>query len=613
MSKPVQALPAALAAPIDATQTSFSIRGLKDSRGNYITAMVGTLMHATLEPRSVANQELISWTGITNLGDGLITVTGVTRNINPQPPYDALTGVVAHASGVEVILTDTAKMWSEYPNVNETNTVNAQWTFGVRPRATGADTDPTALVTKAELAAASITPGALGNVTVSGTAAESITAQNVVWNDPASGTWRVANGNVLAELEGTILGIALGSATIGNPITPGVAVEGRVSGFSGLTAGLVYASDTGTVSNTPGTNSKVIGIAVSATDILFDPLFKYTLTISQIAALAGGGTFGTPSGSNKFATQNYVATLSKFNGTGADGALSISTGTTTLDLGGSAVFTKNYTSISITGTASLAFTNPHPNGTVIILKSQGDVTITSSATAAIDTRGMGASGGNVPTGILAYTNNPSGVSAGFGGTGGTPGPQYDFPSQYLTSSSQLYRKTTPVVAGAGGGAGGGADVGSGSGGAGGGALLIQVGGALNFTGTINASGNPGGVGSNNAAGRSGAGGGGGSAATVAILANSITANSGTITASGGVGGNSGTGSAGTGSSGKGGGGAGSLQAAGGAGVQNSDGGAASGLGAGGAGAGSSSNASPRVGGAAGGSIGGLVALNTELY
>ena len=92
------------------------------------------------------------------------------------------------------------------------------------------------------------------------------------------------------------------------------------------------------------------------------------------------------------ATQTYVGTKIKFGGTGADGALAITSGTTTIDLGGAQVFVKNYTSISITGTGALAFTNPHANGTTVILKSQGDVTITSSASAAIDVSSLGSAG-----------------------------------------------------------------------------------------------------------------------------------------------------------------------------------------------------------------------------
>jgi hypothetical protein len=96
--------------------------------------------------------------------------------------------------------------------------------------------------------------------------------------------------------------------------------------------------------------------------------------------LRGDGTFATISGT------------SKFGGTGADGALS---GTTSIDLGAAQVVVKNYTSISLTGTQALTFTNPHANGTIIILKSQGNVTITSSAAAAIDASGMGAIGATV--------------------------------------------------------------------------------------------------------------------------------------------------------------------------------------------------------------------------
>src|SRR6185436_3818576 len=82
-----------------------------------------------------------------------------------------------------------------------------------------------------------------------------------------------------------------------------------------------------------------------------------------------------------------------FGGDGSDGALSIAAGTTSIDLAGAKTVVKNYTSIAITGTGALAFTNPHANGTTIILKSQGAVTISSSATRAIDLRSLGCTGG----------------------------------------------------------------------------------------------------------------------------------------------------------------------------------------------------------------------------
>jgi len=49
-----------------------------------------TIMYATIEPHSPTNLETISFTGIQNDGNNQVTLTGVTRNINPQPPHDAL-------------------------------------------------------------------------------------------------------------------------------------------------------------------------------------------------------------------------------------------------------------------------------------------------------------------------------------------------------------------------------------------------------------------------------------------------------------------------------------------------------------------------------------------
>lgn len=218
-----------------------------------------------------------------------------------------------------------------------------------------------------------------------------------------------------------------------------------------------------------------------------------------------------------------------FGGDGSDGALSISSGTTTLDLGGAAVVVKNYTSISITGDGKLAFSNPGDNGTIIILKSQGDVVITSSTVPCIDAAGMGAAGGSggnnthgsggggfcavyynkliansgsiIATGgshqaseggssnvgnngndgiIIAngYDNStpPKGGSSGKGGGGSYTAGEYS-DSNALTIGNRIrnqysYRNLF-VFTGAGGASAGG--------GRGGGALIIECNGSLNFT------------------------------------------------------------------------------------------------------------------------------------
>lgn len=349
-----------------------------------------------------------------------------------------------------------------------------------------------------------------------------------------------------------------------------------------------------------------------------------------------------------------------FGGSGVDGALTISSGTTTLAMGAVSVFVKNYTSISITGTGALAFSGPSTTGTTIILKSQGDVTLTSSTSPLIDARGMGAAGGTGGTAVSGVSDGNDGTSGnsaegilddnthngGKGGGGktggadngaaGAAGTIYTNLYNYTNSLLRIARKQVnicPGSGGAGGGsgrsiAGGNSGVG-GNGGAGGGAVYIECAGAWNFTGNINVSGLAGSngnapAGTNNSHGAGGAGGGGASGMFIALY-NTLTANSGTITAAGGaggIGGATGTGEGGGGGDtpgGGGGGGAGCYGGAGGAGGigavpegPGSAGSAGAGTGAGGGGGGGASCVSGAGAGKAGGSAGAGGATLTSL-
>lgn len=297
------------------------------------------------------------------------------------------------------------------------------------------------------------------------------------------------------------------------------------------------------------------------------------------------GTVGTPSSTNKFVTNDDTATTGankvlrlngsgklaagveniKFGGTGADGALSISSGTTTVDLAGAQVVIKNYTSISITGTGKLAFINPHANGTIIILKSQGNVTLTSSNNPLIDITGLGSTASILGNGTIRETPatalTPTAPTAGTGG------------SSVGLSKINSY-KSVKVWCGAGGATGGNSNPAGGIGGTGGrgaGALIIEVGGAFNCTGTINAAGTVGANGAGSGSGYSGGGGGGGGSyvagvngtdganigggaqgggggggggGVVLVIYNTLTADSGTYTITGGAGGTSGNGGTG---------------------------------------------------------------------
>lgn len=251
-----------------------------------------------------------------------------------------------------------------------------------------------------------------------------------------------------------------------------------------------------------------------------------------------------------------------FGGDGSDGELTINSGTTTIDLGGKALVVKNFSSISITGTAKLEFTNPHNKfGSIIILRSKGDVTITSSAVPAINVSGLGGRGGLKHTSSSFGTtviSEPgygycgsggerivritSGSHGGYGGGGGNlnPGDGGRIADWYDASRYSF----VPIKGGAGnalpplnqfsiplpGGGGGGSvhcdlSPSASDGGHGGGALYIECGGSLNFTGIIWAKGND----SAPATYR----GGGGAGGSVLIVYNNLIANTGTIDVSGG--------------------------------------------------------------------------------
>ena len=285
-----------------------------------------------------------------------------------------------------------------------------------------------------------------------------------------------------------------------------------------------------------------------------------TVTIDTSGYVRGGSTdyltgtgffLGYSGGAYKFSvgnpSGNYVAwdgssltingynqtTKGSFGGDGSDGALAISSGTTTIDASGARYVIKNYTSISITGTAKLTISNKNNAGTVLILKSQGDVTITSSATPVIDMDGMGASG-RFAAGDDSYSS-PFGDAIGGGSqataAGGVAGsaahPNADLESGILVSKMVLL---APGAGGGGGQSGGGTN---GAGGNGGGVLYIECAGSLNLTATSGISCD----GATGVAGTSGGGGGGGGGGGVAvILYNTLTSSSGGITVSGGTGG-----------------------------------------------------------------------------
>ena len=363
-------------------------------------------------------------------------------------------------------------------------------------------------------------------------------------------------------------------------IAPSPAITSYVTGQKFSFKAINNSTGASTINvNSLGTKSLVKNgsVAINNGDIVSGQIYEVQYDGTNFQLLAG----------------NYPQI--KFGGTGADGALAITSGATNIDLGSAQVVVKNYTSISITGTGSLTFTNPHANGTIVVLKSQGAVTLTSSTAPMIDMSGIGAIGGTASSATASSSSAgntaTNGLSIGFlqtnAGTGGSTSTSAGGGASatiVVPVTSIQTGKYPQIYVGAGGGsgavtAGATSTASSGVGGRGGGCLIIECSGALNFTTNsgISVAGKAG-LDSSTSTGSNwmrGGGGGGGGGCCI-ILYNTLTASSGTITVSGGSGaGNSANYSGGSGTAGGGGGGGSTTtgSSGGNAGATNTSGGA----------------------------------------
>lgn len=299
---------------VSSTATSLSLQSFKVNGVALAMTDFGTLGYLVLEP-GTSREETVSFTGVTQNGDGTATLTGLTRGLGFKAPYTAdSANQRAHGGGSIAILSDPAAWYDGFLNKNNDETIEGAYTFNAVPSATA---DP---VSGDDLARRSWILNNLPGGTVSvdalivaAQAGETVSAGQLVYFDTTDDEWKLCDADNAATLENVMLGIAQGAGTNGNAIAGGVLLRGVDKNQSGLVQGnIMYASNTaGGISTSAGTTPKAIGIARTATNLYFDPAFFYILTANQKAALAGSS--GTPSDTNRFVTQNDRA----FSPTGA--------------------------------------------------------------------------------------------------------------------------------------------------------------------------------------------------------------------------------------------------------------------------------------------------------
>lgn len=471
--------------------------------------LVGTsgTFYITLEPGSNTKQEIVGCTGVSQ-GTASASLTGCTRGLSPIYPYTASTTLqFTHAGGTSVIFSDPPQLFNQYAALGNTQTITGGWTFSTTPSITNNAINPTDAVNYQTLLNTSISGAGTSTESSMGISQLATNAQ--------------VSAGTASSTQGRPLVIKSGSATSTCQVAaPGV---------------LAASSTTGKLAPT-----------------CFDATQAYTFTAPQAFT---NGLISTASSTYNTGTLHLGAVILPspyFGGTGIDGALSISSGTTTIALTG-AVTEKDYTSISITGTGSLNFIGTTTaTGNTVILRSQNACTFTSSSLSMIDLRWMG--GGTATAGAFTQfgATTPAGgggggstSGAGNNGAGGTIGSSViaiagtgGIALQGLASSTRISPQAGNATAG-GSGNGGGA---GGAGGLGAGGLYIECGGAFTFTtGGFLATGANGIAGGNGASNPGGSGGGGGGGGNIMVDATSISSDSGTYNTTGGTQGSAGTG------------------------------------------------------------------------
>lgn len=543
-----------LSSSMSSSQSTIPVTSVTTKDGHVLTmGDLGSKVFLVIEPGK-RKEEIVMCTGISGT-----TWTGCTRGL---AFYGTSTASVSanrktHSASSQVIISNTHYVYDELVDKDSTETIGGDKTF------TGT------ITTK--------------NIVATGT---TVTFNNAIVS--ASATYATADNQLITLAQANSIGNQ-GAAT-STYTSSGIserATKAEIAAGTSFSASNPHYMSSEHATSTGGyaTTSVVVTEPTGTIDNDF-------VDRSEDLTFSGSNTY---SGTSTFSGNVLCSTM--FCGDGSDGAL-VATTTTTIEAGGAEVVIMNYTSITIATGTTLQLNNKSASGTILILKSKGNVTIGGT----IDLDGDGADVGLNGYGLL-------GTTAKYG-VAGTVGAIYTDKDDYITpDANRLYRRVIYIGAGSSGGngtAGAGSGGAGGAGGKGGGALIIHVGNAFNFqTGAIiDVSGATGSNGADSGAGVAGGGGGGGGAGAAGmalVLYNNLTANSGVINAKGGTGGTGGTGGnlASSDAGGIGGAGAGSWSFAG---AEDGAGGTGGG-GAGGAGT-ASSGANGAGGGGGGGDVSG---------
>ncbi len=96
---------------------------------NLLITDFGAKGYATIEPGGGANEEAITFTGVTQNANGTATLTGVSTQLFVSPYTETSGTAKTHTGGAKLIITNTAGFYNGLTSKSDDETITGTWTF----------------------------------------------------------------------------------------------------------------------------------------------------------------------------------------------------------------------------------------------------------------------------------------------------------------------------------------------------------------------------------------------------------------------------------------------------------------------------------------------------
>lgn len=506
---------------VTSTATRILVTGLvlpDTAETSIVMSMFGTKGQATLEPKT-SNVESISFTGITQNGDGTAYLEYCTRGLGFTSPYTEDSALKkSHSGGAALIFSNTPAFYDDFANKSNDESIVGVWTFdsGSTPRLSADRTYGSG--EEAFLA----TKGYADSLAIAGAPYSSDTQYGItkVSVAPASTGSPIAVGDndprVPTQSENNALVGTAGSPSTSNPYvtkddTVGTGSVIRVSAFSGLFGDGSSGSTTITSGTTILTSDQYYTNLQLNSGAVLDP-GGYRIFVSGTLTRVGTGKIARFGGNGVNGTAGVAGVGGVSNGAGGAGGAAGSTGTTGTIFGGNAGSAGGIGGNGADNTGTNGGANGVPTSQVLAIQSGAHGAFSGSG-------GFGGLSGGASTTGYAGTRGLVSVFTGI------PYNLFSAGEGLTFYGSQIgYIKTSAGSGGGGGGGGGsgnGAGSGAGGGGGGGGSggdtgnilvvakNIVDTSASSTFFMLVAGNGGAGGAGGSGSTGRGGGGGGGG--------------------------------------------------------------------------------------------------------